>query len=62
MRRIEGKIIEWCNYCDGCGWTEGGRTLKTTCIKCQGTGHTSTCACGEHPVALQSAPSEETTP
>lgn len=27
-----------CRECDGCGWYEGGRTLKTTCEACAGTG------------------------
>lgn len=29
---------EVCMDCDGCGWYEGGETLKTTCKKCGGTG------------------------
>lgn len=28
----------WCGDCDGCGWFEGGPTLKTPCTKCGGTG------------------------
>lgn len=27
-----------CDYCDGCGWYEGGPTLMTTCEKCGGNG------------------------
>jgi hypothetical protein len=27
-----------CDQCDGCGWYEGGPTLKTTCQTCKGTG------------------------
>lgn len=27
-----------CRECDGCGWYEGGATLKTTCHECNGTG------------------------
>jgi len=27
-----------CDYCDGCGWYEGGKELMTTCEKCNGTG------------------------
>ena len=27
-----------CDLCDGCGWYEGGKTLKTHCIKCNGNG------------------------
>lgn len=27
-----------CDACDGCGWHEGGETLKTECRKCGGTG------------------------
>lgn len=29
---------ETCGDCDGCGWWEGGPTLKTRCSKCNGTG------------------------
>jgi hypothetical protein len=29
---------EECGRCDGCGWYEGGRTIKTTCEVCGGTG------------------------
>lgn len=34
---FKGKLIE-CDRCDGCGWYEGGPTLKTTCEHCGGTG------------------------
>lgn len=27
-----------CMACDGCGWVEGGKTLKTPCTACGGTG------------------------
>jgi hypothetical protein len=27
-----------CDQCDGCGWYEGGPTLKTLCKTCNGTG------------------------
>lgn len=27
-----------CDRCDGCGWYEGGPTIKTDCEKCGGTG------------------------
>jgi dUTP pyrophosphatase len=27
-----------CDQCDGCGWYEGGPTLKTTCTVCKGVG------------------------
>ena len=27
-----------CDVCDGCGWYEGGETLKTHCTKCDGKG------------------------
>jgi hypothetical protein len=27
-----------CRDCDGCGWTEGGATLKTECQTCKGAG------------------------
>lgn len=29
---------ETCRDCDGCGWYEGGKTLKTTCPSCEGSG------------------------
>lgn len=30
---------QWeCDRCDGCGWYEGGKTLKTHCEECGGTG------------------------
>lgn len=29
---------EYCGDCDGCGWVEGGKTLKTTCTACEGRG------------------------
>ena len=28
-----------CPECDGCGWTEGGKTIKTICKNCKGTGY-----------------------
>lgn len=31
-------IPDYCDECDGCGWYEGGPTIKTTCAKCKGTG------------------------
>jgi DnaJ-class molecular chaperone len=30
---------EECDFCDGCGWYEGGPTLMTTCEKCGGLGY-----------------------
>lgn len=30
--------IQECDHCDGCGWTEGGSSLKTTCTECNGEG------------------------
>lgn len=27
-----------CDDCDGCGWVEGGRTIKTECSTCKGEG------------------------
>jgi len=29
---------EYCGDCDGCGWYEGGKTIKTTCPACEGSG------------------------
>ena len=34
----EAASREVCVRCDGCGWYEGGKTIKTTCEKCGGTG------------------------
>ena len=31
-------IWEMCGFCDGCGWYEGGVTIKTQCPKCKGRG------------------------
>jgi hypothetical protein len=42
-------VVE-CERCDGCGWYEGGATIKTTCEKCGGTG------------VLRSTPEHEGTP
>lgn len=28
----------YCDDCDGCGWVEGGATIKTTCAACKGAG------------------------
>lgn len=28
-----------CDLCDGCGWYEGGPTIKTHCHKCDGRGY-----------------------
>lgn len=36
--RLEEQTKEICDQCDGCGWYEGGKTLKTTCEKCNGEG------------------------
>jgi hypothetical protein len=30
--------MAYCGDCDGCGWVEGGKTLKTPCSACGGTG------------------------
>ena len=27
-----------CDYCDGCGWYEGGKCIQTKCDKCDGHG------------------------
>ena len=37
---IEGIHYELfeCDLCDGCGWYEGGKTLRTHCTKCDGNG------------------------
>ena len=29
---------EYCPHCDGCGWVEGGETIKTLCAPCEGRG------------------------
>lgn len=31
-------LAEYCSECDGCGWYEGGKTLKTACKACGGSG------------------------
>lgn len=28
----------YCERCDGCGWYEGGKTLRTKCEECDGAG------------------------
>ena len=36
-----GAMKRWyedCRDCDGCGWYEGGKTIKTTCQQCEGRG------------------------
>jgi len=30
--------LYYCDKCDGCGWVEGGKALKTDCKACEGTG------------------------
>lgn len=30
--------VKYCDDCDGCGWTEGGKYLKTLCKTCNGNG------------------------
>lgn len=30
---------EECDYCDGCGWYEGGPALRNHCEKCNGKGY-----------------------
>lgn len=37
-RLKEQSHVQYCDQCDGCGWYEGGPTLKTICQYCQGTG------------------------
>jgi uncharacterized phage protein (TIGR01671 family) len=36
--RIEEDQDATCDRCDGCGWYEGGQTIKTQCENCNGTG------------------------
>ncbi|HTJ52644.1 MAG TPA: YopX family protein [Cyclobacteriaceae bacterium] len=36
--RVEKVDEEICDQCDGCGWHEGGESLKTSCEHCNGTG------------------------
>jgi len=43
-----GATDEICMDCDGCGWTEGGKCLMTTCTVCGGTGKVS-CQCPARP-------------
>jgi len=28
----------YCDSCNGCGWAEGGKTIKTNCKDCAGHG------------------------
>jgi len=35
---VKEPLVEYCDHCDGCGWYEGGPTIKTTCKHCNGTG------------------------
>ena len=37
-RLEKGPEPKYCELCDGCGWYEGGPTLRTTCSSCNGTG------------------------
>lgn len=37
MEKLSNNKIE-CDQCDGCGWHEGGPTLKTKCKTCKGRG------------------------
>lgn len=36
------KASKWkkceCRHCDGCGWTEGGKVIRTVCTECNGKG------------------------
>lgn len=34
----KGKSWDYCRDCDGCGWSEGGSTLRTGCGPCGGSG------------------------
>ena len=38
IKEVQNPEPELCGDCDGCGWVEGGETLKTTCSTCKGTG------------------------
>lgn len=38
LKKLRAFTHEYCGDCDGCGWYEGGKTLKTTCGTCGGTG------------------------
>ena len=38
VAELEAEVAQGCDRCDGCGWWEGGATLKTKCEKCGGTG------------------------
>lgn len=41
-KAVTGNVLppqeEECEFCDGCGWYEGGKALRTHCQKCDGTG------------------------
>ncbi len=34
--------MDWCDNCDGCGWVEGGMTIKSDCHVCKGRGRVPT--------------------
>ena len=36
--RVEEQDKEECGFCEGCGWYEGGPTIRTECEHCGGTG------------------------
>ena len=38
MKRKKKVDVEYCGDCDGCGWVEGGKALKTICKTCNGNG------------------------
>ena len=38
-QRRKIKFSQPCDYCDGCGWVEGGECLKSTCPQCGGSGN-----------------------
>ena len=42
-KMLQTPTPEYCGDCDGVGWYEGGRTLKTTCGKCGGSGLANNC-------------------
>ena len=38
MKRKKKVGMMYCDDCDGCGWVEGGKALKTICKTCKGNG------------------------
>ena len=40
-KQTKKRLLPICMNCDGVGWVEGGKTLKTVCHVCKGSGRAS---------------------